>query len=395
MIIIKKRKLFISLCFFFYVFICCILVSYSSSIVNKLVVLNYKNNEQVLYSFYFNKEIELKYNYYYMFNSNSYKLKLVFIFNNLNILNDLKKLFFYSKNNNLIKLIYFKIIKHNKFYKFIMFFDLNFNFKINYVVLNNYFKAKCLNISLKNKYNLKKKILEEKRKIIIAIDPGHGGVDPGAIGFKGIKEKNVVLSIAKKLLKIININKKYHAFLIREKDDYISFKKRFYIANKKNSDLIISIHTDSVLNRNVYGASVWISNYKLNLKCINKIIKIYDKYFDFKKDFFLDKEILDINKNCSNYLFNISSYISYNIALNIINKFKNIISLHKFIPQYGDLIILSSFNIPSILIETGYISNIFEEKKLNNQFYQNKIAKYIYFGINDFLNKYGLFLTKK
>lgn len=377
-------------------------ISLSSSVfLKKINILSSKKKENILYNFCFDKKIKIIYNYYYLFNLN--KLKLIFILNNLNIINKFKKLFFSFEKNNLIKLIYFSNIKYKNFSKFVLFFDLNFNFRVNYILVKNYFSETCLNIFFSKKlfWGGKKLLLIKKKRINkfkfnIAIDPGHGGFDPGAVGVSGIKEKNIVLSISNKLLNLINVDKKYHAFLIRNSDYYVSFRKRFYIARKKNADFIISIHTDSVSNRKVYGASVWVSDHGFKMNYINEVKKIYNKNVNLNNYFFLNSNILNSSVCCLGHWVSFSSYISYNIALNIINELHNVISLRKFVPQYSNLIILSSFDIPSILIETGYISNFFEEKKLSSKIYQDKIAKYIYIGINNFINKYvGLSFKKK
>ncbi len=297
--------------------------------------------------------------------SNSFFLKKIIISNDFLIFKKKKK-----ENYD------FSFLNTNIFKNFIETFYL---LDKNFIFLNRYFFLKIwyykhqkfnLRFKFKNLYikNNKRKI---KKKINIVIDSGHGGVDPGAIGLNGLKEKDVNLSISIKLFNLINLDKKFNAFLIRNRDVYIPFKERLNIANKLNADLIISIHTDSFLNRKVSGSSVWIfpsKQCKYDIYCNIKIDKL-------KRNVFINND-LDL-------LF----YVNYNIALEVLNKLKSEFNLKKKYPQCGKLIILSSFTIPSILIETGYISNPNEEKKLGSYVYQNKIAKNIYSGINIFFKK--------
>ncbi len=223
--------------------------------------------------------------------------------------------------------------------------------------------------------NLKLKYVKKEKKICkfnIVIDPGHGGYDPGAIGFNGSKEKDITLLISKKLFYFLNLNKKFKVFLVRYKDNYVSLKDRLRIVRIKNANLLLSIHVNSIYkNKYIKGASIWFNKYKY----INNIK----------------------SNKLNNFLFSIINEVSklnLNLALEIINKFRNVVLLHKNYLQYDNLFILSLFYIPSILIEVGYISNPIEEKKLINESYQYQLAKYIYLGINNFVNKLCILKNK-
>ncbi len=231
--------------------------------------------------------------------------------------------------------------------------------KINFNNINNINKNKKKYIYIKkNKYKINKKL--NKCKLNITIDAGHGGFDPGALGYYGSKEKDINLIIAKKLLNLININSKFNVYLTRNDDKYLSLKKRLNIIKNNKTNLFLSIHTDSFKYKYVYGPSIWIFR-KFNNKLLN----------------------INYNKN------NKDHKNSFTLANEIINIFKKFIGLNKYkcIPQYSNLAILSLINIPSVLIEIGYISNPKEEKKLINNIYQNKLVKYIYLGLNNFINK--------
>ncbi len=240
----------------------------------------------------------------------------------------------------------------------------------------SYLNKKLLNFK-KKKNNFKENNIKNKCKFNIVIDPGHGGHDPGAIGHNGSKEKDITLMISKKLFNFLNLNKKFNVFLIRSKDNYVSLKKRLYIAKTKNVDLFLSIHVNSIRsNKYIKGASIWLLPILSKYRYINKKeYYLFNKNNNFKFNYLL----FDYKKK--------TSQLNFNLALEIINKFRNVIFLHKNYLQYADLFVLSLFYVPSILIETGYISNPMEEKKLNNKFYQYKLAKYIYLGIENFVNK--------
>ncbi len=270
--------------------------------------------------------------------------------------------------------------KKNIYIKEKIFIDKNYlsfkNNKKKNIILKN---KKIFSFLKKN--NKDKVIFDKKRyrlcKFNIAIDPGHGGQDPGAIGFYGSKEKDITLTISKKLLNIINSYGKFNAFLIRNDDRYISLKKRLIIARNKNANLFLSIHVNSIKDRYIEGASVWILSTLNKYKLENNWNKI--SFLNFNNKFYLNYWIDKFKKK--KYKMN------FYLASEIINKFNKVIFLHSSIPQYGDLTVLTLFNVPSVLIETGYISNPSEEKKLINNIYQKIMAKYIYLGVSNFIKK--------
>ncbi len=252
--------------------------------------------------------------------------------------------------------------------------------KFNFLHKNNFFLGKE-----KKKYNdlnyVKKNIksnfyTKKKCQFNVVIDPGHGGHDPGAIGINGTKEKDINLLISKKLFSLLSLNKKFKVFLIRNKDNYVSLKDRLRIVRIKNANLFLSIHVNSIYNNKyIKGASIWLLEVLKKYKYINR-----EKFLKLNKNNNLKLNYLffDLNKRVSQ--------LNFYLASEILNKFRNTVILHKNYLQYADLFILSLFYIPSILIEVGYISNPIEEKKLINKFYQYKIAKYIYLGIENFTN---------
>ncbi|WP_367678305.1 N-acetylmuramoyl-L-alanine amidase [Buchnera aphidicola] len=228
------------------------------------------------------------------------------------------------------------------------------------------------------------------KKIIIAIDAGHGGQDPGAIGHKGLQEKKVNIEIALQIKKLLNNNKMFHAILTRNNDYYLSLKKRRQFLTNNQINLLISIHADSSKKQYISGASVWIisnarmnreiNNYLKNNKSIVSFSKNIQNIFNQNKyDIFLKKTILDLQ-------FNNFRKIELDLSKHILEQLKKNIKLHKIHPNYASLGILSCINIPSILIETGFITNFVEEKKLRTTDYQNKIAQSIYLALRNYFS---------
>ncbi|WP_163119817.1 N-acetylmuramoyl-L-alanine amidase [Buchnera aphidicola] len=231
--------------------------------------------------------------------------------------------------------------------------------------------------------------MKKLQKIEIIIDAGHGGQDPGAIGHKGLQEKTINIAIALKIKKLLNHDQRFHAILTRTKDIYLSIKKRKEFFKKHYANLLISIHADSSKKKSASGASIWIiSKNRMHREINNYLIKPSIIFFPKKienilkkhqNDIFLKKTILDLQSNDF-------KDIELKIARNILRELKKKIKLHKQSPNYASLGILSSINIPSILIETGFITNISEEKKLSTKIYQNKISKAIYLAIKHYFN---------
>ncbi|AEO08338.1 N-acetylmuramoyl-L-alanine amidase precursor [Buchnera aphidicola str. Ua (Uroleucon ambrosiae)] len=223
----------------------------------------------------------------------------------------------------------------------------------------------------------------------IIVDAGHGGQDPGAIGQKGLQEKKINIAIALKISKLLNHDHMFHAILTRKTDIYLSIKKRKEFFKKHHANLLISIHVDSSKKKSVSGASIWIISKNRMYREINSYLKkpsiiLFSKQIEnilkeHQHDIFLKKTILDLQSNDF-------KEIELEIAQKILKELKKKIKLHKKSPNYASLGILSSINIPSILIETGFITNILEEQKLKTTIYQNKIAQAIYLALKNYFN---------
>ena len=226
---------------------------------------------------------------------------------------------------------------------------------------------------------------------IVAVDPGHGGHDPGAIGQKGTREKDVTLGIAKELVREINKDKHMRAYLTRSGDYYVGLDRRSEIARQKKADLLVSLHADSVDNGAARGASVWVLNSNRASREMNKLIRNgSDKssgllggagtvleQTDADQNPYLAKTILDLS-------WDNSRSEGYTLGRKVISELRGIARLHKSEPVYASLAVLKAPDIPSILIENGFISNFEEEVMLKSQSYQKQLAKAIYRGIRNY-----------
>jgi len=226
-----------------------------------------------------------------------------------------------------------------------------------------------------------------KRLVTIAIDPGHGGEDPGAIGARGSHEKNIVLSIAKRLKNKIDQEESMRPFLTREGDYFVPLHRRVSKARQVEADLFISIHADAFIQPHARGASVfalsqqgasssaarWMANKENSSDLIGGInVKVKDKQ--------VAHLILDMSTTAQ---INDSLKVGNSVLRNI----GDFAPLHKNKVEQAGFAVLKAPDIPSILIETAFISNPQEEKRLNNENYQERIAEAILAGIKDYFSK--------
>ena len=224
----------------------------------------------------------------------------------------------------------------------------------------------------------------------IAIDPGHGGKDPGAIGKNlGIYEKNVTLSIARELKALLDKDPNFKGVLTRSSDYYISVPERSEIARKYKANFLVSIHADSSLNSDQRGASVWVlSNRRANDEMgqwleddekRSELLGGAGKVLSNNNDKYLDQTVLDLQ-------FGHSQRTGYELGNSILRRFARVTSLSRSTPQHASLGVLRSPDIPSVLVETGFLSNMEEEQKLNTIAYRRRIAYMIYEGLVAYRN---------
>ena len=217
---------------------------------------------------------------------------------------------------------------------------------------------------------------------IILVDAGHGGEDSGAVGRNKSLEKNVNFSIAKKLVAIINQNKDLKAVLSRSGDYYVPLTKRLTIAQQQKASMFISIHADSVESISAKGASVYTLSEKGNNSKLAKQLEASQNVVD---QFGGVETVIDNDQFLKNILTDYSrkdkEKQSFQLAQEIIAQLDKIGPIHKKIPQKANFVVLKSPSIPSVLVETAFISNPTQEKRLTNKRQQQKIAQSIYQGI--------------
>lgn len=230
-----------------------------------------------------------------------------------------------------------------------------------------------------------KKITPKKNQYIIVLDAGHGGSDPGAIGTYGSYEKNIALSIVRRLAKALRKNPKFQVFLTRENDYYLDLQTRVSKVNEHNADLFLSIHVDSSRNNLTYGSSTFVLSEKCALEEARKLFQLSNN------GTLLTGGIGDKNLVSSVVInFKVDNYItqSYKAAEIISRKLSKVTKLNKVNVRYSEFQVLRSLKTPSVLVETDFISNPEREILLNTPKYQKKIAKAIYDGILEYLGFY-------
>lgn len=231
------------------------------------------------------------------------------------------------------------------------------------------------------------------RPFIIAIDAGHGGKDPGAIGKRGVSEKNVTLAISKALYSYINSNKQFRGTLTRSRDVFVDLDRRSEIARLRKADLLISIHADSVASGSstARGASVLVLSENRAVRENGKILRNNKQ----KKLIGGAGEVMDQsvgNPYLATAILDMSSTNSRSegnlLAQEILHQLSAFTHVRKSQPIKASLAVLKAPDIPSLLIETGYLSNRYEEIQLNQPNYQKQIAYRIYLGIKSYYEKY-------
>lgn len=223
---------------------------------------------------------------------------------------------------------------------------------------------------------------QSKRKIIV-IDAGHGGVDPGAIGYKGTYEKKITLEMARELKAEIETNSKYKVYLTRNRDIFIPLRDRVKIARKKDADLFISIHADSARNRKAKGLSVYTLSETASDK---EAAALAEK--ENKADIVAGLNFADHTKEVSDILLNLAQRETNNSSSEFANflsaEMSKIVKTVSNTHRFAGFAVLKAPDVPSVLLELGYLSNPEEEKLLRQKNYRKKLAKATLKAVNKF-----------
>jgi len=221
-----------------------------------------------------------------------------------------------------------------------------------------------------------------RKNFVIAIDPGHGGRDSGAVGKYGTYEKDVVLQISKRLKKRVDKGRGMEAFLTRDTDKYLTLRQRIQKARAKHADLFISVHADANENNSVRGSSVYI----LSEKGASSEMAYWLAKNENQVDVEMAGTTLDSNnKVLSQVLLDLTQSAaigdSLDLAQDVLSELGTVNRLARKGVESANFGVLRSPDIPSLLIETAFISNPREEKQLKTARYQNQIANAVYRGI--------------
>ncbi len=228
---------------------------------------------------------------------------------------------------------------------------------------------------------------KKAREVVIAIDAGHGGEDPGAIGAAGTREKQITMAIARKLSQLVKKERGMRPVLIRDGDYFVSLRKRTELARKHQADLFVSIHADAFNDPRVRGSSVytlshrgasseaakWLADKENSADLIGGI--------DVAENSDLVTVLLDMTQNATLE----HSGLAANRVLASLNKVGKV---HKNRVQKAGFVVLKAPDIPSMLVETAFISNPDEEKRLRNADHQQQMAKAILAGIKAYFEAY-------
>jgi N-acetylmuramoyl-L-alanine amidase len=224
---------------------------------------------------------------------------------------------------------------------------------------------------------------DEGRDIIVAIDAGHGGQDPGATGSTGTREKDVVLAIARALARRVDAEPGMKAYLTRDDDRFIPLRDRINLARKARADIFVSVHADSIRNRDVSGSSVYVLADRGASSEAARWLAEQENAVDLKGGVSLgDKSdqlaavLMDVSQGAS-----IGS--SMVAAERILSQLDRVGTIRKTDVQRAAFVVLKSPDIPSMLVETAYISNPAEERKLRTAAHQQAVAEAIFNGVRE------------
>lgn len=227
-------------------------------------------------------------------------------------------------------------------------------------------------------------ISAQKKEILVMIDPGHGGKDSGAVGAGKTREKDVVLQIAKRVKKKIDAMPRMRAVLTRSSDRYITLRGRLALAQKRKPDLFVSIHADAAGNRSASGASVYILSTSGASSKTAKWIAQRENAVDSKYGGDGSGYSADVGNILLGMQQDITIENSHALANKTLGRLKGIGKVHKRMVERAGFAVLKSPSIPSMLVETAFISNPSEERKLKSGSYQNKLAEAIASGIRNY-----------
>ena len=222
------------------------------------------------------------------------------------------------------------------------------------------------------------------RDLVVAVDAGHGGQDPGAIGRGGTREKDVTLAIARRLAKAIDAEDGMRAVLIRDGDYFISLRGRVRKAREHGADMFVSVHADSVLDRSVSGSSVYVLSLRGASDEASRWLAERENAADLMGGVSLD----DKNDVLASVLLDVTQKEAVSNSVEaadaVLTSLRRVGRVHGSRVRHAGFVVLKSPDIPSMLVETAFISNAADERKLRDASYQQRVAEAIHAGVRDF-----------
>lgn len=227
------------------------------------------------------------------------------------------------------------------------------------------------------------------RDVTVAIDPGHGGEDPGAIGTHGTQEKEVVMQIARKLADKVNSQSGMRAVLTRDGDYFLPLRRRIEIAREHQADLFISIHADAFRDRRVHGSSVYVLSKRGASSEAARWLAEQENASDLiggvrleDKDDVLKAVLLDLSQTGT-------LEASIDVAERLIQDLSRTGKVHRRDVQSAGFLVLKAPDIPSVLVETAFISNPEEERKLRDPAHQNRLTSALLNGLQNYFRRHA------
>lgn len=211
---------------------------------------------------------------------------------------------------------------------------------------------------------------------VIVLDPGHGGVDPGTVGVSGSYEKNITLAVAQAAKRVLEATGRYRVVLTRTRDVYVRLRDRFEVAHSNNAELFLSLHADSIASQKIRGGSIYTLSDKASDKEAEDLAQKENK-----SDIIAGADLTGYASEVSRVLIDLAqsdtNRESWYLARMLIGELKKKIKLLRTSHRYAGFAVLKSPNVPSVLIELGYLSNRTDERNLTNPKYRNSIGQAI------------------
>jgi N-acetylmuramoyl-L-alanine amidase len=226
------------------------------------------------------------------------------------------------------------------------------------------------------------------RLATIVIDAGHGGEDPGALGRHGSREKDITLNIAKRLKSLVDAEPNMRAFLTRDGDYFLPLNMRVQKARAVKADLLVSVHADAFIRPNARGSSVFALSERRATSEMARLLAQKENDSDLiggvqlkGQDSHVTQTLLDLSQTAT---------IDHSLRLgsSVLRRLGGVNTLHKAHVEQASFAVLKAHDVPSILVETAFISNPEEERRLNDEDYQDKLARAILDGIRDYVAKH-------